>query len=125
MAPVEIQGKLRALRTRLRGFFLIDGLSRLAAVAVAVLAVCILFDWLTSPRLPGFMRWAMLFCGLGLVGYVIWRRLVAPLRIRLTEDDMAIAVERANPQLADRLISTVQLAREEQLPEFGASRCIR
>jgi hypothetical protein len=122
MAPVEIQSKLRSLRARLRAFFLIDGLTRLAAVTVAVLSVSIFFDWLTSPSLPQFMRWTLLLCGLAIIGFVAWRRLISPLRVKLEEDDMAIAVERANPALNDRLISTVQLARVESRPDFGASR---
>ena len=95
MAPIELQGKLRALRARLRAFFLIDGLSRTLAVTVGVLAVSIGFDCLTSPKLPHYMRWALLAVGLATVGYVAWRWLISPQRIRLTEDDMAIAVERA------------------------------
>ena len=90
MAPIEIQGKLKALRARLRAFFLVDGLSRTAAVAVSVLTVAMLFDWATSPKLPVEMRWVMLLAALGGLGYVVWRRVVAPQMIRLTEDDMAI-----------------------------------
>jgi hypothetical protein len=122
MAPVEIQAKLHALRARLRAFFVIDGLSRVAAVAVAVVSASILFDWLTSPKLPIFMRWGLLLSGLSAIGWVLWKRLVSPMRIKLGEDDMAIAVERANPGLRDSLISSVQLARAEAAPGFGASR---
>ena len=122
MAPVELQGKLRALRSRLRRFFVLDGLSRAVAAGIAVVTVSVFFDWVTRPKLPGPMRLVLLVGGMGLLAYVIWRYLVVPLTIRLSEDDMAIAVERARPDLRDRLISTVQLSRETEQPEFTASR---
>ena len=47
-------------------------------------------------------------------GYVAWRFFVAPLRIPLNEDDMALAVERRHPELGDRLQLAERLLEERR-----------
>ena len=72
---------------------------------------CMDWDWWL--RLPGMVRLCLLVGTLGGTGYVAWRFFVAPLRIPLNEDDMALAIERRHPDLGDRLISAVQFSRGE------------
>jgi hypothetical protein len=50
--------------------------------------------------------------GIVLCGWIAYRRIFTPLRVTITDDDLAIFVERRFPDLDDRLISAIQLSRE-------------
>ena len=101
--------KLRSLRGRLRGLIVLAGASRVVLVVVAALAVAFALDWTAKLESPG--RFVVLFAWLALWAYALARFLVAPLRVRLGDDELALLVERRYPGLRDRLISTVQFAR--------------
>ncbi len=68
-------------------------------------------DWLMP--LPNFIRIALLIGGIGMIGYLLYRYLVQPLRASLTLRDVALNVERNHPDLEDRLISAVQFGNRE------------
>ncbi len=68
-------------------------------------------DWLMP--LPNFVRIALLIGGIGLIGYLLYRYLVQPLRASLTLRDVALNVERNHPDLEDRLVSAVQFGNRD------------
>lgn len=68
-------------------------------------------DWLMP--LPNFVRLALLIGGIGVIGYLLYRYLVQPLRASLTLRDVALNVERNHPDLEDRLISAVQFGNRD------------
>ncbi len=105
----ELHRKLGRLRAHLRRLILLTGTSRLVLVAVGVLAVALFLDWSARLETPG--RVVLLALAACATGYTLWRFLVAPLRVRLGDEQLALALERRFPALRDRLISTVQFAR--------------
>ena len=84
--------------------------------AVIGLLTAIVFDYFffrwTSGINTGF-RAVMLLAFAGTIRRpsLVYRRVLSPLTVPLSTDDMALSVEREFPELNDNLISTVQLTR--------------
>jgi hypothetical protein len=109
MVPEALQAKLRKLRGGLRALITLEGLARLLVILGLLVVLTFLFDWATP--LPAILRLILtLFCA-AILAVTFWRALVLPLAGRMTDDQVAIAAERRFPDLNDRLISSVQLAR--------------
>lgn len=107
----ELQAKvLEARRVWKRSIFW-------AGFAVVLTGLTALFmgeaivDWLMP--LPNFVRIALLIGGIGLIGYLLYRYLIQPLRASLTLRDVALNVERNHPDLEDSLVSAVQFGNRE------------
>ncbi len=115
----ELHRKLARLRSRLRRLIIIAGVSRTLVILVAVLAVALGLDWLLRLETPG--RAVLLALGAGLVLTTLWRHLIAPLRVGLADERLALLLERRFPDLRDRLISTVQFARIPDASPLSAS----
>lgn len=108
LAPIS--ARLSRIRNSIRLLFGIDGASRVLLAVGGFVAVTFLMDW--ALILPAYVRVVMLAAGLVLLGALVFRRLLRPLGVRVTDDDLALFVERHYPELNDRLISAIQLARE-------------
>jgi hypothetical protein len=107
LAP--IRSRLGRVRTAIRGLYLLDGLSRLALAAGAFVLATFLIDW--SLILPRGLRLFFLAGGLAGFAALAWKRIVYPGRVAISDDDLAIFVERHYPDLNDLLISALQLSR--------------
>ncbi len=113
--------RLDGVRRRLRRVHLLAGLSRTLLVLIAALAVFFLLDWLVLTRsvesgaVDLTVRAVLVLGVLGVVGTVFSRTVVAELRTERDDDEIAMRVERSHPKLRGRLISTVQLCREEDV----------
>ncbi len=117
LAPVT--ARLSRLRGSIRRLFALDGLSRLLLAVAAFVVLTFLLDW--SLILPAPVRLVLLVAGLAGFGWVAWTRVVYPLGVRISDDDLALFVERHFPELNDRLISAIQLTREPvAVPQEGA-----
>ncbi len=116
MAPVA--ARLGRLRGSIKQLFALDGLSRLVLALLAFAAVTFLADW--GLDLPIYIRVVFLAGGLGLAGWILGRRVFKPLAVRISDDDLAIFVERNFPELNDKLISAIQLTRDPGTSPSGA-----
>lgn len=117
LAPVT--ERLSRLRGAIRSLFALDGVSRLVLAMAAFVVVTFLLDW--SLILPAGVRLVLLVAGLAGFGVLAFKRIIYPLGVRITDDDLALFVERHFPELNDRLISAIQLTREPEKPaEDGA-----
>lgn len=114
-----IRNKLLALRRRVATALALDGGARVAGALLATIAVSFLLDRVF--RLEWAARAVLLVAGLAALAFVVWRYLVRRLRGLPGEDPLAIAVEARYPELNDRLISALQLAREEHPERYGMS----
>jgi hypothetical protein len=119
MAPVT--ERLSRLRGAIRRLFALDGLSRLVLAMAAFVVVTFLLDW--SLLLPSGVRLVLLAAGLAGFGVLAFKRIFYPLGVKISDDDLALFVERHFPELNDRLISAIQLSREPlgATPEGGAA----
>ncbi|HEX7898445.1 MAG TPA: hypothetical protein VF950_11840 [Planctomycetota bacterium] len=107
LAPVT--SRLAGLRASLRRLFALDGLSRIGVAAVAFILITFLADW--SFALPVQVRLTLLLGGIALLVWIVVRNVVTPLGARISDDDLAVLVERSYPEINDRLISAIQLSR--------------
>ena len=78
---------------------------------IAILAGAAIVDLLMP--LPGGVRVALLIGVIGTVGYLLFRYLIQPLRVKLTLHDVALNVERQHRDLEDRLVSALQFGEVE------------
>ncbi|MBI4563603.1 MAG: hypothetical protein HY716_02790 [Planctomycetes bacterium] len=108
----EISHRLERMRASIRSLFMMDGVSRAVLALGVFVIVTFSLDWLFI--LPAWFRLLLLLGGLGGFGWIAARRLVYPLSVRISDDDLAIFVERFYPELRDRLISAIQLARHAE-----------
>jgi hypothetical protein len=109
--PSILLEKLAALRVRERQLRLLWGAARVLAVALAVLLVCCLIDWVVDlwDDTPWGLRAAMLV-GQLVVAFLLGCILVIGPQLRRFRDrKLALMVEEQCPQLQHRLISALEL----------------
>jgi hypothetical protein len=104
-----IQKKIRTLRTSLKSFVAAQGIGAVIVTVGLCSIVMFLFDYLAP--LPALARLVLLCLACSICALVLWRSLLVPFLRRVTDDAIAVAVELKYPQLNDRLISSIQLAR--------------
>ncbi len=107
--PRPIDRKLRGLRAHLRRIDAMLGLTRTAMALAAFAGSTFVLDRLLDLPVP--FRAVLLALGVTAAAFVVWRHLLRPLSVRRTDDEVALLVERAHPELNDELISAVQLSR--------------
>ena len=78
---------------------------------IAILAGAAIIDLLMP--LPTSVRIALLVGVIGAAGYLLYRYLIQPLRVKLTPHDVALNVERKHQDLEDRLVSALQFGETE------------
>jgi hypothetical protein len=115
----SVRSRLQGLRSRIAAWFWIDGLSRVLALALALFAVDLAIDWFFRMDLP--QRAVMLVLMLGAIAYVAYRRLYLPLSAPISDDALALQVERGNQHLGESLISALQLAQIDDAEARGMS----
>ena len=106
MVPEIVQARLRGLRSKLRALVTLEGLARILVVLGLLVILTFLFDKATP--LPAALRLILTLLCAAILVVTLWRSLLVPLAMRMTDDQIAIAAERRFPDLKDRLISTVQ-----------------
>ena len=92
-----------------------------AIVLTGVIALLVgeaMVDWLMP--LPSAIRLALLIVGAGVIGYLLYKYLVQPLRASLTLRDVALNVERNHPDLEDRLVSAIEFGNRESTDPIEA-----
>ena len=92
-----------------------------AIVLTGVIALLVgeaMVDWLMP--LPSAIRLALLGVGAGVIGYLLYKYLIQPLRASLTLRDVALNVERNHPDLEDRLVSAIEFGNRESTDPIEA-----
>lgn len=113
MVPPVITQKLSALRGREKFQSFAWGICRVLAVALVVLLLACLTDWLIDRTrdVPLWLRVSLLtfqiVLALGLFAWLV----LPPILRRLSDDRLALWIEDKHPRLKQRLISAVQLNR--------------
>jgi hypothetical protein len=108
MEPVLV--RLGEIRRRARNLFALYGIGMTVIAVCLAAAVSFALDWAIR-ELPFPVRLVILALCVVAVEYVAFQYLVYPLRRQISDDDIAICVERNFPELKDKLISSVQLSR--------------
>ncbi|MHC4605311.1 MAG: hypothetical protein ACYTAF_00050 [Planctomycetota bacterium] len=119
-----VRGRLARMRGTIRSLLMTEGLARVLLVAAAFLAVTFILDYFLV--LPSDVRLVLLVLGAAWVGVVLVKKVLYRALIRISDDDLALFVERNNPQLEERLISAIQLSRETGRDEgFNSPELVR
>jgi len=119
LPPTLLAQPLRRLRSRLARWFWVDGLTRASWTAIGIACFDIGLDrWL---KLDRSQRAIMLLLAIGVLGFVVWRHLVRPLLVRLSDDALCLEVELRQRELGQKLISALQLARDDNWQARGIS----
>jgi hypothetical protein len=106
-----ILGKIEAVRGRARRLVTLDGVCRVALVLLAAAFFSFCIDYFI-PKLPLGVRMTVMVAGVGAAAFAVWRFVMVPLSVKLSDDDLALCVEQQFPDLHDRLISAIQLNRQ-------------
>lgn len=117
-STVDPVALLRRLRRRARLAVLVEGLATLLVAALAWGVASYVAD--RTFELEVGYRVALGFAGLATLVVVARRRLWGPIGAPLDEDEMALAVERADPRARQALISAVQFERALDSGAAGA-----
>lgn len=108
------------VRSRARVGIGIEAAGTLAVAGLVFIAASFALD--RGLRLEVGYRAALLAVLALVVARIVVKRLVRPLRVRLSDDELALAVERHDPPLRQALISAVQFERTLAQPAVGDSR---
>ena len=103
-----LAGTLGAVRRRLRMRLLAEGVVSLVLILAAGAAGTFCLDY--SLRLDRPLRLGLLCVWGVLVLWVMWKKLLAPLLVPMTEESLAVLLEGRFAELQGRLIGTLQLA---------------
>jgi len=117
--PTTVFEKLNALRRRLILWFLVDGAGRIAVAVLAMAMASFALDRLFRMDVP--QRAILLLAMLAVVAWLLWRRVVEPLRRTPSDDALALQVETRHRELGDALITSMQLSRLQDPASVGAS----
>lgn len=115
----QLFDRLSGLRRQVRSLVWIHGASWLMVALFASTLTAGGLDWLLKLDDPG-IRLLLGLSILSLTGWVGWRYLWRPLRVRLSNVELATRIERCHPALADSLSSTVQFLECEQDQRIGS-----
>lgn len=117
MSP--LQERLAELRARVRQLLWLYGVSWLTVVLLGALLLVGLLDWWLHLDDAG-VRLILALGILGSSGYVAYRRLIAPLRVPMSDIDLALRIEQRFPKFRDSLASTIQFLESNQDASLGA-----
>lgn len=107
MDPRTLRAELERLGGRIRSLVVLYGALDVVGLVAGAVAVAFLLDrWLSLPAGVRVVFFALLVGG---TAWLLVRKVVLPLRRRLTAEDAAVAVERRFPEFDGRLLSTLEL----------------
>lgn len=115
----RLQHEFERLRQRLRMLIAVQGASWLLAVLLGTVLVAGLADWLLHLDDPG-VRIILAVAIVGCTGFVAWRHLLAPLRVRVSDRDLALRIEERYPAWNDGLASSVEFLEAGADPGRGS-----
>jgi hypothetical protein len=119
MSLSVIEKKLSQLRGHIRLMFLSWGLAKLLIWAAGLTLWLYYTDRIL--KLPGGMRLGFLVLAIVILIVIAIRNLVYPLSRTLSDEDLALLVEREYPLLNDRLITSLQLLKTQERYKDTAS----
>lgn len=114
----DLVERLSAIRFKIKVYLAFDGIAHIALRAIVLLAAFFILDYVFF--LPAFLRVIFSACLLGYVAVNFWRRVIPPLRARLSDRDIALLIERKYPNLKDKLISAIEFAEAQEISRMGS-----
>lgn len=119
MSTSTLDNRLASVRRRVRQVLLTYGASWLAAVLVGSVMLACFGDWLIHFDDPA----VRLIFGLGIIAGAAWAirlHILGPLKVALSDVDLALRIEDRYPGFHDSLASSVQFVRSGSDPRLGS-----
>src|SRR5687767_4047945 len=101
----SVTSRLQALRGKIAAWLWLYGLSRVLWCAIGLFAADLAIDWFFRMDRP--QRVVMLLLMIGVLAYMIYRKLVLPLSATASDDALCLQVEARHKQLGQSLISAL------------------
>ncbi len=121
--PESVYQRLRSLSTQIRALAGLRGIGIGLAICVAVIACCVVLDWLVE--LPRVVRFGLLGTFALAAVYSLWRFVIRPLSRRFEPTELAALLESADPELNETISSAIELNDESVPEEYRGSRWMR
>lgn len=102
----QLESRLQSLGASIRNQYLIEGFLRLSGYILLGLVFLFVLDYLT--HMPFLVRLCILFAGI--VASIIWftKNFIKKYKVQLSTEEVGLLVEKSNPHLQSRMISTLQ-----------------
>ena len=107
--PKQIRAVVGGMRRAVQRYFLVDGIKNILLALLVLIIVDFALD--KTFRMDWSQRLIMLILSLTVIGYVVYRKLLAPLFSRLSDDALMIELEKAEGGMNEVLISALELSR--------------
>ncbi len=105
----SVTARLRAVAVRLRGYVLLEGIAYVIGFLFAAALIQFALDY-GSRGMRWSMRAALLGVILAMALWILWRRVLSPLRVRVGLPEAASLIERRYPELSSLLLSAVRFS---------------
>jgi len=105
----SVTARLRAVAMRLRGYVLLEGVAWVIGFLFAAAVIQFALDYGTR-GLRWSMRAALLAVILAGAVWILWRRILSPLRVRVGLPEAASLIERRFPELSSLLLSAARFS---------------
>ncbi len=116
---VGIAVRLATTRAEIRRIVLRHGLAILLVTVLVALVLFCSVDWLL--HVSAGMRVLFLVVLAGLIGWTVYRRLIVPLSVPISDLQLALRIERLHPELDETLSSTIAFSpAQDQDPRAGS-----
>jgi hypothetical protein len=107
-STAAVASLLAAIRRQARAWIVVESLAVLALATVVGCWAAFAIDRLVEP--PAWVRAILLAAAVAAAGWLVVVRLVARFRVPLSDESLALAVERAHPDVGDTLSTLVSCA---------------
>jgi hypothetical protein len=98
------------------------------AIGVSLLLVWTMvvmwIDWNVANGLPLWVRAILLVLEIGVFGWILYTRIIRPVKQAPDDEDVALMIERRWPDFKTRLIASVQLTDPEMSPQVHSSKAL-
>ena len=132
MGVEQLLDRIDRVRGRERVVLVTGGALKTLLALLALVAGFFILDWfivrpvVESLAADRFTRAVLALAMSGTLVYVFWQTVLREIRRALDDDEIALRVEKRNPDLRGRLISTIQLTRElGSDPYIGSAELIK
>jgi len=107
--PKQILAAIGGMRRAVQRYFVVDGIKNILLAFLVLIIIDFALD--RTFRMDWSQRLITLILSLSIVGYVVYRKLLAPLFSRLSDDALMIELEEAEGGMNEVLISALELSR--------------
>ena len=114
-----IHAKFASLRRGLFARILQEGVCVFLIATVGLILISLAIDYLLRFETP--VRTVLLIAFAATLIYALWKYVISPMRVKMSDEDLAILVESRNANLKDRLISALNFEKQTDFASAGMS----